>query len=183
MSKAIITEQHLHDIADAIIAKGGATGPMTPAQMAAAIQAIPSGGGEYKDIIAAYFNKTLESINLADILGYDSPDPVYVPTRGVFEAQTHLKTIYAPMMNITVSYSLHNCTALETATFRNTANNTVSYISTCTSLKELTFTAMSSSTLLTYATFLGAIAESCTIHCTDMDVKYIDGAWVAVERS
>lgn len=43
MSKAIITEQHLHDIADAIIAKGGATGPMTPAQMPAAIASIPSG--------------------------------------------------------------------------------------------------------------------------------------------
>ena len=49
MSKAIITEQHLHDIADAIIAKGGATAPMTPAQMPAAIAAIPSGGGEEYD--------------------------------------------------------------------------------------------------------------------------------------
>ena len=45
MSKAIITEQHLHDIADAIIAKGGATAPMTPAQMPTAIANIPSGGG------------------------------------------------------------------------------------------------------------------------------------------
>ena len=45
MSKAIITEQHLHDIADAIIAKGGATAPMTPAQMPEAIASIPSGGG------------------------------------------------------------------------------------------------------------------------------------------
>lgn len=41
MSKAIITEQHLHDIADAIIAKGGATAPMTPAQMAVAISSKP----------------------------------------------------------------------------------------------------------------------------------------------
>lgn len=47
MSKAIITEQHLHDIADAIIAKGGATGAMTPAQMPGAIANIPSGGGEW----------------------------------------------------------------------------------------------------------------------------------------
>lgn len=43
MSKAIITEQLLHDIADAIIAKGGATAPMTPEQMRDAILAIPSG--------------------------------------------------------------------------------------------------------------------------------------------
>ena len=46
MSKAIITEQHLHDIADAIIAKGGATAPMTPAQMSSAIMAIDGGGGD-----------------------------------------------------------------------------------------------------------------------------------------
>ena len=49
MSKAIITEQHLNDIADAIIAKGGATAPMTPAQMPAAIAAIPSGGVDPDD--------------------------------------------------------------------------------------------------------------------------------------
>ena len=63
MSKAIITEQHLHDIADAIIAKGGATAPMTPAQMPAAIASIPSGGGDnwppsdwpdYKQILASH---------------------------------------------------------------------------------------------------------------------------------
>ena len=43
MSKALITESHLTDIANAIIAKGGATAPMTPAQMKDAILAIPSG--------------------------------------------------------------------------------------------------------------------------------------------
>ena len=46
MSKAIISEQYLHDIADAIIAKGGATAPMTPAQMSSAIMAIDGGGGD-----------------------------------------------------------------------------------------------------------------------------------------
>ena len=46
MSKALITESHLTDIANAIIAKGGATGPMLPSQMAAAIEAIKTGGGD-----------------------------------------------------------------------------------------------------------------------------------------
>lgn len=45
MSKALITESTLTAIADAIRAKGGASGAMTPAQMASAITAIPSGGG------------------------------------------------------------------------------------------------------------------------------------------
>lgn len=61
MSKAIITEQHLHDIADAIIAKGGATAPMTPAQMPAAIQAIPSG-------------VTVEPLTVTDAGTYTAPD-------------------------------------------------------------------------------------------------------------
>ena len=45
MSKAVITEGLLDDIADAIIAKGGASAALTPAQMASAIGQIPSGGG------------------------------------------------------------------------------------------------------------------------------------------
>lgn len=45
MSKAIITEGLLDDIADAIIAKGGASAAMTPAEMASAIANIPSSGG------------------------------------------------------------------------------------------------------------------------------------------
>lgn len=40
MSKALITESHLTDIANAIIAKGGATGPMLPSEMADAIGTI-----------------------------------------------------------------------------------------------------------------------------------------------
>ena len=43
MSKALITEQHLTNIADAIISKGGASAPLKPSEMAAAIRAIPTG--------------------------------------------------------------------------------------------------------------------------------------------
>ena len=42
--KAVVTQTTLDAIGQAIIDKGGATEPMTPAQMPAAIQAIPSGG-------------------------------------------------------------------------------------------------------------------------------------------
>ena len=42
--KAVVTQTTLDAIGQAIIAKGGATAPMTPAQMPAAIAAIPSGG-------------------------------------------------------------------------------------------------------------------------------------------
>lgn len=44
MSKVAITESHLSDIADAIRGKNGQSAQYTPGQMAAAIQAIPTGG-------------------------------------------------------------------------------------------------------------------------------------------
>lgn len=45
MSKVLITDTHLSDIADAIRNKNGSTTTYTPGQMAAAINAIPTGGG------------------------------------------------------------------------------------------------------------------------------------------
>lgn len=44
MSKVVITENHLSDIADAIRGKNGQSAQYTPGQMAAAIQAIPTSG-------------------------------------------------------------------------------------------------------------------------------------------
>lgn len=45
MSKVLVTESHLGDIADAIRAKNGSADTYRPGDMAAAIAAIPSGGG------------------------------------------------------------------------------------------------------------------------------------------
>ena len=50
--KAVVTQTTLDAIGQAIIDKGGATEPMTPAQMPAAIQSIPSGGEPGLDPIA-----------------------------------------------------------------------------------------------------------------------------------
>lgn len=44
MSRALITEGYLTDIADAIRAKNGSSDTYTPAQMATAIESIPTGG-------------------------------------------------------------------------------------------------------------------------------------------
>ena len=45
MSKVLVTQSYLEDIADAIRLKSGGIDTYTPAQMAAAIAAIPTGGG------------------------------------------------------------------------------------------------------------------------------------------
>lgn len=44
MAKVLVTESYLSDIADAIRAKNGTASTYTPAQMAAAVTALPSGG-------------------------------------------------------------------------------------------------------------------------------------------
>lgn len=51
MGKGLITDTHLTDIADAIRLKLGTQNTYTPAQMAAAILAIPTGGGVVPDIV------------------------------------------------------------------------------------------------------------------------------------
>lgn len=47
--KAVVTQQYLADIAEAIRTKGGTTDTLLPSQMAGAIEAIPSGGVAWED--------------------------------------------------------------------------------------------------------------------------------------
>lgn len=63
MSKSVITDALLTDIADAIRAKAGTQASMTPAQMAQAIEDIPQGGRE------PYVEYTLENGNTGHITG------------------------------------------------------------------------------------------------------------------
>lgn len=58
MSKVIITESHLSDIADAIRGKNGQSAQYTPGQMAAAIAAIPTGGAPVLDQLSVNQNGT-----------------------------------------------------------------------------------------------------------------------------
>lgn len=58
MSKVIITESHLSDIADAIRGKNGQSAQYTPGQMAAAIEAIPTGGAAVLDQLSVTQNGT-----------------------------------------------------------------------------------------------------------------------------
>lgn len=58
MSRALITESYLSDIADAIRAKNGSSDTYTPPQMAAAIEAIPTGGGVDVEALSVTQNGT-----------------------------------------------------------------------------------------------------------------------------
>ena len=88
MSKALITEQHLTNIADAIISKGGASAPLKPSEMAAAIRAIPTGdwikrpwfeGAAVKNIHAwLRFDKKNEDKVSQVLLRYKSADGLVI---------------------------------------------------------------------------------------------------------
>lgn len=58
MSRALITEDYLTDIADAIRAKNGSSDTYTPPQMAAAIAAIPTGGDVDVEALSVTANGT-----------------------------------------------------------------------------------------------------------------------------
>ena len=103
MSKALITESHLTDIANAIIAKGGATAPMTPAQMPAAIQAIPSGGG-------VRFGVGIDSFIGEIIDGYyvkQSVESEFVINEEVSVNTTDFKYLFISNKSIS-KFSIHN---------------------------------------------------------------------------
>lgn len=90
MTKVAITEQYLTDIADAIRAKSGTSGGMTPADMASAISNIPSGGGGssytllHSEVVTvsttSTSNKTVKEIQL-DKSKYTQDQMIYVRVR------------------------------------------------------------------------------------------------------
>ena len=65
MSKVLVTESHLGDIADAIRAKNGSADTYRPGNMAAAIAAIPSGGITPTGTINITQNGTVDVTNYA----------------------------------------------------------------------------------------------------------------------
>lgn len=68
MSQVLITENILENIANAIINKGGASAPLTPAQMAKAIGSIPSEGA-----VGSMIVKDGTFIPVSDITAIDIP--------------------------------------------------------------------------------------------------------------
>ena len=65
MTKVMVTESHLEDIADAIRAKNGSQATYKPGQMAAAISAIPTGGITPAGTINITQNGTVDVTNYA----------------------------------------------------------------------------------------------------------------------
>ena len=95
MGKVTIDEETLDGIGQAIIAKGGSTVPMTPAQMPAAIQSIPSGGGSY-DYVNPF--DWIGAPDIRDVLANDDPysDGLFTEEQVPRNAPRHIILFQAP---------------------------------------------------------------------------------------
>lgn len=85
MTTSYIDDALLTAIADAIIAKGGSSVQMTPAEMATAIANIPSGGGS--DYLAEHLNKTLVTYRSTAVTKL-RPYAFYCPSTGFDQLQS-----------------------------------------------------------------------------------------------
>lgn len=177
-TKCVLNKSTLTGIADAIRAKGGTTETMKPGEMAAKIEAIPSGGD---GLFASYITKTITNFNAAEILGYDATTPAINVGQHFFNGFSSLETIYAPMISPNAFFA-QNCTSLTSATVR-AVSNRADLFNGCSSLVELTIKELNASQIIGWTNFLSGINISCVIHCLDKDIKYVDGAWTIVERS
>ena len=93
MSKVLVTESHLNNIAEAIRAKNGASTTYRPGDMAAAIQAIPTGGITPTGTVNIAQNGTHDvtqyaSANVQVSNTYEATDEGKVVSNGALVAQT-----------------------------------------------------------------------------------------------
>ena len=163
----------------AIVAKGGmTTGGLSNA--AAAIAALPSGGGD--ETMKQFLDKSLVNLDAAQILGYDATSPAITPNSYFFQNFKALKTVYAPMFNLSPSNTFMGCSSLEDVTLRS-GSSSAAHWNGCTSLANITFKEETAARILSWTALLAGVPNTCVFHGSDKDVKYIDGAWTIVERN
>lgn len=150
-----VTGANLRDVADAIRAKTGQAGLISPDQMAAAIAAIPSGGGGK---LSAVSDKTVTSISEEDLAGATLikeyffqgctslesvviSDSVTAIEGNAFYECTALKSVIIPEGVTSIgSYAFYKCSSLESVVIPGSVTSIGSYaFAYCTNLKSVTF--------------------------------------------
>ena len=172
----------------AIVAKGGTTtGGLSNA--AAAIEALPSGGDPIKDmIVQSLFDLwnnttgvTLDFSGLFDsVVGWDTNRP----NRGQTFRSTRADEIICPWMNCGAAYCFGGSQYLKKVTI-NRVGNISEIFASSPNITDINVR-VKTSNQMTFTAGLAGISKHCpnaVIHCSDADLKYIDGAWVVVERS
>ena len=121
--------QHYGDIAAAIRTKGGATGQLTPAQMAAAIANIPSGsgGGDIDAMIA----RTLSGDITTNVTAIGAQGLAQLPG---------LTSVDAPNVTSVGDYGFSGCSALTSINFQNAVTSLgVGAFENCAQMQSVNF--------------------------------------------
>ena len=129
MGKKLIKDSTLTGIADAIRAKGGASGPMTPQEMPEKIAAIPTEevGGAALDALIDRSITEISSSSATSIGDYafqscsalttvDFPAATSIG-RGAFASCSSLTTTNFPVVTLIEDYAFQSCSALTTVDF------------------------------------------------------------------
>ena len=125
MGKKLIKDSTLTGIADAIRAKGGTTGTMTPQEMPEKIAAIPTGGD-----IDALIDKSITEIS--------SSSATSIGTMA-FIACSSLTTVDFPVVTSIDEYAFTSCSSLTTADFPAATFIGKNSFASCTSLTTADF--------------------------------------------
>ena len=153
MSLAVINEQNLHDIADAIRIKNGTENTYTPGQMASAIENIPTGENKLpgvvdgsvttitaEDLVDATKIKDYAFDNCINLISVVIPDSVTSIGRNAFNGCSSLtSTIIGNGVTNIGDEAFHNCTSLTSIIIGNSVTNIGSMAFwDCDSLKSIT---------------------------------------------
>ncbi len=135
MSKALITESLLTGIADAIRAKTGETGTMTPAQMATKIGTISGGGGGSDETARSIVNRTITSY---------SDDEILQVGDSAFNSCTQLTSVELPTATSIGDYAFCGCTQLTSVELPAATSIGDSAFQSCTQLTSVELPAATS---------------------------------------
>lgn len=189
----------------AIVAKGGTTqGGLTNA--AAAIAAIPSGGGIDPQFVADCFGRRLtgdwdvtlpENSQLSAYAIANNTTNFSITIRGVKEVydnafrSSKVTSVSLPDVIIARGYAFYNCTSLHTVRLSNpNAIQNLFRIDAGSVLSDVYFSGKTAAQIIATTGFPGYSGtsqqpneENLTFHGTDADVKLVGGAWTIVERN
>lgn len=206
---AVIEKRTLTGIADAIRAKGGTTATMTPGEMVAAIEAIPSVGQEfadYVDLISAIMGRKTSGVvvdNYTASFGSQSLQSNNVTGYELNAAEELLFGVLYANSNNVEYLKANNCKTIGDYIFWAAPKLTDAYLDSLESMHVSAFRASSSSSslanvyirnkaaaqILDMPGFPGMTSANnknyanVVFHGSDADVKYVGGSWVVVERS
>ena len=125
MAQGLVEEAYLSAIASAIRSKNGLANTYTPSQMAAAISAIPTGGGDFSKIIDRTYSGAFSDSTITKVGSY------------AFYFCSKLTGVNLENATVGGFYGFANCTTLTAVSLPNAITLSSSCFSSCVKLTDV----------------------------------------------